>query len=116
MTTISSLNVKLKFQLIRTKWFVLDEGVANATGDMVQEEIEVMDQEMQNVSQPFSVMYTPSPMTLNRRATFNDPRSVVNLQELYEEMSRYAPAMSIGKISKRLIKTNVACQIAFWAG
>jgi hypothetical protein len=62
---------------------------------MVQEEIEVIDQDMQNVNQPFSVVYTPSPMTLNRRATFNDPRSVVNLHELYDEMSRYAPAMSI---------------------
>lgn len=40
-------------------------------------------------------MYTPSPLTLNRRATFNDPRSVVNLQELYEEMFRYSPSMSI---------------------
>ncbi|KAI6183885.1 hypothetical protein M3Y97_00536700 [Aphelenchoides bicaudatus] len=71
------------------------EGVANATGDMVQEEIEVIDQDVQNMSQPFNVMYTPSPLTLNRRATFNDPRSVVNLQELYEEMFRYAPALSI---------------------
>lgn len=68
--------------------------MANTTEEFVQEEIEVIDQEMQNLTHPFSVVCT-APLTLNRRATFNDPRSIVNLHELYEEMYRYAPATSI---------------------
>jgi hypothetical protein len=65
----------------------------DASGELVQEEVEVMDEHGAN--NPCNVVYTSAPMTINRRATFNDPRSVVNLNELYEEMFRYAPAMSI---------------------
>lgn len=75
------------------------ENAANATGDLVQEEIEVIDQDPHHVNQPFNVMYTPSPLTLNRRATFNDPRSVVNLQELYEEMARYSKTLTIDRFN-----------------
>ncbi|KAI6230076.1 hypothetical protein M3Y99_01098100 [Aphelenchoides fujianensis] len=63
-----------------------NEMAADGTGEMVQEEVEIVDQD-EHLSRYSYLLGVPM---LHRRPTYTDPQAVVNLNELYDEMTHHS--------------------------
>ncbi|KAI6178165.1 hypothetical protein M3Y98_00471300 [Aphelenchoides besseyi] len=66
------------------------EVLSDSRNELIQE-VEIVDQDEQMAR----YMYGQGVPMAARRVTYANPRAVVNLNELYDEMSRYAPKISV---------------------